>query len=54
MLKNLFIAFAAICLIASCGEPKENSAEENQDQTSTGSKDDGKHFGRGPQLQDGK
>lgn len=45
MLKNLFIAFAAICLIASCGEPKATESTENQDQTSTDTKDDGKHFG---------
>ena len=43
MLKNLFIAFMAISIFASCGEQKAKSSEE--DQTSTEVIDDGKHFG---------
>ncbi len=45
MLKNLFIAFIAISLISSCAEPKATGNEENQDQSSRETKDDGKHFG---------
>ncbi len=43
MLKNLFFAFVALGMIASCGGP--NSSSDGEDQTSVESKDDGKHFG---------
>ncbi len=43
MLKNLFIAFVAISLFASCGEPKASGSEEGQASTET--IDDEKHFG---------
>ena len=45
MLKNLMIAFIAVFVFTSCGETQTTNAEENQDQTSTEVKDDGKHFG---------
>ena len=45
MLKNLIIAFIAVFVLASCGETQTTNNEENQDQTSTEVKDDGKHFG---------
>ena len=45
MLKNLFIAIVAIFLISSCSAPKATNNGESQDQTSTETKDDGKHFG---------
>ena len=45
MFKNLIFAFLTISIIASCGEPKASGDNENQDQTSTETKEDGKHFG---------